>query len=479
MCVFYKWQRIGTMRKAIIKRFILVMVGAMVFSGILFYTTVSNTMHKNTKEDMRLSLIMLDNSLDYTEPLMNQIKILSTTLDQKQARYTILDAKGDVIADTGTMDIENLENHFEREEVQKALSDGIGYAKRYSTTIKTQMLYTAVTSSKSDYILRIAIPYSGNSEYLFWLLPSIMISITVSALLAVVMADKLTKTITKPLQQIAYIMDNYKEENPELSLPNTPYEELNIITQSAKKMSESVEKYTEEIEFERMVRQEFFSNASHELKTPITSIRGYTEILLSEFTPDEATREEFLKRILTETESMTNLINDILLISRLETRDYEIETTEIRMAMLLQDIIKTLQPIAAKQGVDLQTECKPAIIKANKQHMRELLLNLIGNAIKYNKPNGMVYVTITTIGRDLLIEVKDTGIGIPKESRVRVFERFYRVDKGRSRKVDGTGLGLSIVKHIVNFYGGNITLESKLNVGSTFTVRLPEIKANM
>jgi len=399
MCVFYKWQRIGTMRKAIIKRFILVMVGAMVFSGILFYTTVSNTMHKNTKEDMRLSLIMLDNSLDYTEPLMNQIKILSTTLDQKQARYTILDAKGDVIADTGTMDIENLENHFEREEVQKALSDGIGYAKRYSTTIKTQMLYTAVTSSKSDYILRIAIPYSGNSEYLFWLLPSIMISIT---------------------------------------------------------------------EFERMVRQEFYSNASHELKTPITSIRGYTEILLSEFTPDEATREEFLKRILTETESMTNLINDILLISRLETRDYEIETTEIRMAMLLQDIIKTLQPIAAKQGVDLQTECKPAIIKANKQHMRELLLNLIGNAIKYNKPNGMVYVTITTIGRDLLIEVKDTGI-----------ERFYRVDKGRSRKVDGTGLGLSIVKHIVNFYGGNITLESKLNVGSTFTVRLPEVKANM
>lgn len=466
------------MRRAIMKRFILVLVGAMVFSGILFYTTVSNTMHKNTKEDMRLSLITLDNSLDYTESLMNQIKILSTTLDQKKARYTILNDKGDVVADTGTKDIERLENHLERKEVKEALKDGLGYAKRYSTTMETQMLYTAISSNKSDYILRIAIPYSGNSEYLLWLLPSIVISITVSALLAVVMSDTLTKSITRPLYQIASIMDNYKEENPELSLPSTPYEELNIIAQSAKKMADSVKKYTEGIEFERMVRQEFFSNASHELKTPITSIRGYTELLLGGFTSDKATSEDFMKRILTETENMTNLINDILMISRLETRDYEIETTEIRMAILLQDVINTLQPIAVKQGVHLQTECKPAIINANRQHMRELLNNLIGNAIKYNKPNGMVYVTINTLGRDLMIVVKDTGVGIPKDSMARVFERFYRVDKGRSRKVDGTGLGLSIVKHIVNYYGGNITLESELNVGSTFTVRLPEVKAN-
>ncbi len=466
------------MRKAIMKRFILVLVGTMVFSGILFYTTVSNTLHKNTMEDMKLSLIMLDNSLDYTESFMNQIKILSTVRDQKKARYTILDAAGEVVADTGTKDIENLENHLEREEVKEALKDGVGYGKRYSATMKTRMLYTAVASGKSDYILRIAIPYSENSEYLLWLLPSIVISITVSALLAVIMSDTLTKSITKPLQQIASIMDHYKEENPELSLPKTPYKELNIIAQSAKKMSDSVKKYTEGIEFERMVRQEFFSNASHELKTPITSIRGYTELLLGGFTTEEATSKDFMKRILTETENMTNLINDILMISRLETRDYEIETTELRMAMLLQDMIKTLQPIAVKQGVHLQTECKPAIINANKQHMRELLLNLIGNAIKYNKPNGMVYVTITTLGRDLLIVVKDTGLGIPKESQVRVFERFYRVDKGRSRTVDGTGLGLSIVKHIVNFYGGNITLESELNVGSTFTVRLPKVKAN-
>lgn len=466
------------MRKAIIKRFILVLVGAMVFSGILFYTTVSNTMHKNTKEDMRLSLIMLDNSLDYSEPIMNQIKVLSTTLDQKKARYTILDEEGSVIADSGTSDFMNMENHLQREEVREALEGGLGYAKRYSTTMKTPMLYTAIASAKSDYILRIAIPYSGNSEYLLWLLPSIAISITVSALLAVIMSDTLTKSITKPLYQIAYLMDNYKEEGQELTLPSTPYEELNIITQSAKRMSDSVKKYTEGIEFERMVRQEFFANASHELKTPITSIRGYTELLLGGFIEEETTKEEFMNRILKETESMTNLINDILMISRLETRDYEVETTEIRMTMLLQDVIKTLQPIAAKQEVHLQTDCKPVIIKANSQHMRELLINLIGNAIKYNKPRGMVYITITTIGKDLQIVVKDSGVGIAKEAQARVFERFYRVDKGRSRKVDGTGLGLSIVKHIVNYYGGSISLDSKVNVGSTFTIRLPEVKHN-
>jgi two-component system phosphate regulon sensor histidine kinase PhoR len=150
----------------------------------------------------------------------------------------------------------------------------------------------------------------------------------------------------------------------------------------------------------------------------------------------------------------------------------EVALGEIRMTLILEDVIASLQPIALENRIRVITECKPIVIMANYKHIRELLSNLISNAIKYNKPEGEVRVIVSSVGEELEIMVQDTGVGIPKEARARVFERFFRVDKGRSRKVGGTGLGLSIVKHIVNFYNGTITLESKVNCGSTFTCRL-------
>jgi len=170
---------------------------------------------------------------------------------------------------------------------------------------------------------------------------------------------------------------------------------------------------------------------------------------------------------------MTNLINDILMISRLETKEAEVLLTDVRISPLLNEVCKSLEPLAKEYQVDLKTNCKPLSMYANTQQLRELLNNLIINAIKYNKPGGEVVVTINSETKEVVITVEDTGVGIPEDSIQRIFERFYRVDKGRSKKVGGTGLGLSIVKHIVNYYEGSIQVESKLMEGTKFTVRLP------
>jgi two-component system phosphate regulon sensor histidine kinase PhoR len=229
------------------------------------------------------------------------------------------------------------------------------------------------------------------------------------------------------------------------------------------------------IEFEKMVRQEFFSNASHELKTPLTSVRGYLELLENGMATDEKMKRDFMIRIKKETVNMTNLINDILMISRLETKEAEVLLSEVRICPLVKEVCTSLEPLAKENQVTIQTNCRPLTMHANSQQLRELFNNLITNAIKYNKPGGKVNVTINAEANEIIIVVEDTGVGIPEDAKLRIFERFYRVDKGRSKKVGGTGLGLSIVKHIVNYYNGSIEVESKLLEGTKFTVRFPRI----
>ena len=246
-----------------------------------------------------------------------------------------------------------------------------------------------------------------------------------------------------------------------------------MIADTTMKMSRNVKEYLSQIEKEKQIRQEFFSNASHELKTPITSIQGYAELLESGMIQDENMKLDFARRIKKEAENMTGLINDILMISRLEAKDAEVVFSSVRISVLLDDILDSLKPLAAQCQVFLHADCQPITIEANPQQMKELLNNLITNAVKYNRPGGQVWVQIREQGDAMVVRVKDNGMGIPADSLDRIFERFYRVDKGRSRKQGGTGLGLSIVKHIVSFYRGTIRVSSEIDKGSEFVVELP------
>lgn len=222
---------------------------------------------------------------------------------------------------------------------------------------------------------------------------------------------------------------------------------------------------------ERM-RSEFVANVTHELKTPLTSIRGYIELLMAEERDAQTTRS-FYEIIEIEAERLQKLTDDLLQLSDIENGSTEREVTPIPLAETVEKVIKTLRPEAQARGISLHAFVEPGLqVVAAPHRLYQLIKNLMENAVKYNRDGGAVNLSAATERGVAVIRVHDTGIGIPREHLDRIFERFYRVDKGRSRELGGTGLGLSIVKHIVNLYGGDVRVDSEPGVGTTFTVRL-------
>jgi len=461
-------------KRAIFKKFIVILSIVLILIGSIFSIVFSDILMDKTKNNLLYILRIADNTINYDSNLKEQLDVIKDIENNESTRITIFDYEGNVLADSEVNDHTTMEKHNKREEVMEAINGGSGFAKRNSETLGIPMLYVSCLSKNGHYILRIAVPFSGILQYSGILFPAILISIGFTLVIAILLANQFARSITKPLLEIMEELRKLKEENPEFHFKEYEYEEMNMIADTIMEMSKAVKESMKQIEFEKMVRQEFFSNASHELKTPLTSVRGYIELLENDIVTDENQKKNFLTRIKKETQNMTSLINDILMISRLETKEAEVEMSEVRICPLLSEVCTSLEPLAKQCGVTIETNCKPLTIIANTQQIKELFTNLINNAIKYNKPDGKVMVTVTSEADKIIIIVEDTGVGIPQESKHRVFERFYRVDKGRSKKIGGTGLGLSIVKHVVNYYNGTIDLETKLNIGSKFMVYLPK-----
>jgi len=220
-------------------------------------------------------------------------------------------------------------------------------------------------------------------------------------------------------------------------------------------------------------KRDFFSNASHELKTPITSIIGFAEMLNKDMVKGEQEKAEIMSRIETEAKRMSDLIGDILTISKLESSGENTEHTDVDFGEVIKEAVSAVSPVKDDTEIEISMDLDRVLYRADKRQIYELCVNLIENAVKYNKPNGTVDISLKDDNKNIILSVKDTGIGIPTEYQSRVFERFYRVDYGRNKKVGGTGLGLSIVKHIVSIYGGTISLQSRKNNGTTIMVSLP------
>lgn len=220
-------------------------------------------------------------------------------------------------------------------------------------------------------------------------------------------------------------------------------------------------------------RSEFFSNASHELKTPITSVMGFAEMLHNGMLGQDE-QQRISERIYNETKRMNHLIDDILTISRLESGVATEQIDHVNISDVAREVAEALAPQAQDQGIHVQLHCQDDVsMSANRRQIHELLSNLIENAIKYNNHGGSVDIEIKSELDKVRICVKDTGVGIPSEAQSRIFERFYRVDNGRSKSVGGTGLGLSIVKHIVASLDGEVALKSQIGSGTEVMVMLP------
>ena len=274
-----------------------------------------------------------------------------------------------------------------------------------------------------------------------------------------------------------------------LTEPEAEVTVVPVATGAAEEYVVVIHDVSKERQLER-IRADFVANVSHELRTPLTTIRGYAETLLSEDATRTKTQEQFVVKILNHASRLSRLVSDLLELSRLESGDVELKRTPCHLNTFYEPILEVFEPILEESELVLKWEVPESLpkVSVDQQLFMQVLVNLIDNAIKYTPDSGTITVSAELCtseafeganisSEEIIVHIKDTGIGIPMESQQRVFERFYRVDKGRAREMGGTGLGLAIAKHIVLRHNGQIWLESSLGEGSVFHVAIPYIDA--
>ncbi len=250
---------------------------------------------------------------------------------------------------------------------------------------------------------------------------------------------------------------------------------LDLLEERVDFLIESREKEVSHFENLDSYRKEYLGNVSHELKTPVFNIQGYVDTLLNGGLEDATINVEYLKRAEKSIDRLINIIDDLETITQLESGELHLDLDTFDIANLCKDIYGSLELNAAKRNIKLELARKydkPIYVKADKFRIRQVLVNLITNSIKYGKDNGTTLVSLNYLNDDVVVEISDNGDGIDAKHLPRIFERFYRIDKGRSREQGGTGLGLAIVKHIIEAHDKSIKAESEIGKGTTFTFSL-------
>ena len=430
------------------------LISFFVISGILYSEFL-----ENEKSYLRTEIKFLKKLLSTQDDFLENFK--SDTY-----RLTLISEDGEVIFDSKA-NVNEMNNHINRKEIEKAIEIGSGESLRYSDTLLEKTIYIA-TLLPNQNILRISTNINTIWAMIFELVPTFFLIFVILTICCGFLSNYLAKQIIAPLNKLN--LDNPME--------NQIYDEVSPllyrIHKQNKKIKEQMkdlqQKIDEKIEMQK-VKEEFSANVSHELKTPLQSIIGYTELFENNLVKPEDSGK-FIGNIKKESMRLVALINDIIHLSELDEIE-KVKFEKVDLAEVISETISLLTSSASKRNVTLHFENKMGmgIVQGVPSYIQEIVYNLIDNAIRYNKEGGKVFVSLEKLKNGKLeFSVKDTGIGIPEEYQQRVFERFFRVDKSHSRETGGTGLGLSIVKHAAKIQNAKLTLESQENHGTRIAV---------
>ncbi len=400
-------------------------------------------------------------------------------------RVTVVRSDGAVMADSEANAAE-MENHRTRTrpELLAAFAGKEGSDQRASATLGVSFLYVAVPlrASGFDGAVRIAQPLSEIDREAGRIRSRILESTVVAFLPAILIAGLLARWISGRFAAILAHAGELARGNFRARLPLSGSSEFGQLEQKLNETAGKLEQTVEQLKLEHAelekverIRKDFVINVSHELRTPLASIQGYTETLMDGALEDPAHNMRFLGIIRHNAERLARLTADLLTLSRIEQKRQNLEFERYPVNSLIREAVDVVKPIAEKSGIHLETEfvAEGAGVWCDVESVSQVLSNLLDNAIKYTPAGGSITVGAHPAGQFFELYVRDTGAGIPAEDLPRLFERFYRVDKARSRELGGTGLGLSIVKHLVALHSGAVRVESKLDCGSTFFFTLP------
>jgi two-component system, OmpR family, phosphate regulon sensor histidine kinase PhoR len=407
-------------------------------------------------------------------------------------RITVVRADGKVLVDSEA-DAATMENHRTRPELVQAFRGGVGSAIRQSATIGVSFLYVAVPVADGRSAIRIAFPLAEINRQANQIRSKILVSTALAFLPAILIAAVLARYISRRFAAIMVHAGQLARGNFRSRMLETDSSEFGQLAQTLNETAGNLQETVAQLQLEHAeleklerIRKDFVINVSHELRTPLASIQGYTETLIDGAIADPDYNMRFLGIIRHNAERLARLTEDLLTLSRVEQKRHKFEF-EIHLAnALIHDAFEMMRPIAEKNRIELLEERAPedTVVWCDSEAVSQILSNLMENAIKYTPEGGRITVGARSLGQQThaqMVEffVRDTGIGIPEEDLPRLFERFYRVDKARSRELGGTGLGLSIVKHLVAAHNGTTQVASRVHEGSTFSFTLPVNQATL
>lgn len=437
------------MKRKINLRLILIALIAIVATMVGITVVYYNLFKFQVRESLSSQAMLLSRAISShtsVAPFFN-------TLRTESLRVTLIDSKGNVLGDNYA-DIRKMDNHLSRPEVQEAFKTGQGESIRDSYTLGTDTFNYALRL-EDERVLRVSTEVKTITSVFLDALPIILLIMVVIFLACLIIAHLLTRQLIRPIESMAEHLDNG------VAIP--PYRELIPFFDKIRLQHDKILAAAKS-------RQEFTANVSHELKTPLTAISGYSELIENQMV-DSDQDVYMAKQIRHNAKRLLILINDIIELSNLDHMERPKQLRTFDLYQLALECCENLQMNAMQKEVKLFCDGAATTLSADQDLIQELLTNLIQNAITYNKKEGGVYVKVGVKENRPFLQVRDNGIGIPKDQQERIFERFYRVDKSRSRETGGTGLGLAIVKHIAELHEAHIVLDSEVGKGTMITVK--------
>lgn len=423
-------------------------VSVITITAVLILSVFYSYSDNQLKEQLRVVESVVENQLaqdDDTAFIANHI--------DKNVRITLVAKDGTVIADSQES-ANKLGNHLNRQEIQQAIKNGEATVTRHSDTQGKKVYYFAKQLDNGN-ILRVSTEAKSIGKFFSDYIIYIFLCIIVVIVAAVFVSMGITKSIVKPITQLGQSLDNIDKFKSDEELKPL----VNALLQQKKKQK-MLDKQ----------KKQFTANVSHELKTPLTSIAGYAELIETGMAKPEDIKP-FAGVIRKQALRLVNLSEDIIQLSQLEESDDEDMSFEsVNLYEIAQRCVEALNINAINKCVTLNLTGEECYIRGKAQLVEELVYNLCDNAIRYNKENGNVTVTVNPLEKGASVSVKDTGIGIPKKYQERIFERFFRVDKSRSKATGGTGLGLAIVKHITQLHDAKLEISSEEGKGTEIIV---------
>jgi two-component system, OmpR family, phosphate regulon sensor histidine kinase PhoR len=397
-------------------------------------------------------------------------------------RITLIAADGEVLGDSDVpIDrLSSVENHGSRPEIQQAARFGRGTDIRHSATVGMDFLYVAIRLDpaviaslplKPAY-LRMSLRLDELDKVANEVRFNIVLTSLIGLILVTIVSIMVSRRIVKPITAIAESVATVRAGNLQTRVDVNTKDEIGLVATAVNEMIDRLNEHIAQLKKLEQVRSEFLGNVSHELRTPLFALQGFIETLLDGAIEDPSVNRDFLEKAHAHTMRLNTLLKDLIDISRIESGEMRMSFRYFSLAEILKSVVDGMHPVAEARSITLRLEPEallPRQVMGDKDRLVQALTNLVENAIKYTTSGGTVTVTVRDSEDRVWVDVVDTGVGMSAEHLPRIFERFYRVDKERSREAGGTGLGLAIVKHIVEAHGGKVEVKSQPGKGSTFS----------